>query len=448
MSRLIEDRVGRRARVYGEERAVLVELQLPRDRSDLTARDERDELVSLSETAGLQVLRWVVQKRDRPDPAHFIGAGKAEEIGKFVHTLETDVVIFNDELTPAQARNLEERIGCKIIDRSQLIMDIFAQRAKSKEAQLQVQLAQLEYLLPRLRGWGAALEQFGGGIGMRGPGETRLETDRRKVVRNIHRIKKRLNKARIERQIQRKRRIKNRIPVVALVGYTNSGKSTLLNRLSGADAFVEDKLFATLDTLTRQVSLPDGRRIVLIDTVGFIRRLPHQLIPAFSATLESIQDADLVIHVVDVSHPEWSDHWRTVNRTLNQEIFTDKNPPTLVALNKIDRLSAEALPARLARAQAEIEDPVAISARNGTHLDRLLVKIAELLGDQVCHARFTIPYAQSRLIGTIHRVGEVSKQRYEAEAIVVEATMEKSRLRQFEGQDGVRIEPLSESANR
>jgi GTP-binding protein HflX len=296
------------------------------------------ELESLAHTADIATIAWVVQSRSRPDPAFFIGQGKVEEVGGMAEELAADVIIFNSELSPAQARNLEERLSRKVIDRAQLIMDIFAQRAMTKEARLQVELAQLRYLLPRLRGWGEALTRLGGGIGTRGPGETQLELDRDKIKRRIHTIKQRLVKAEKERALRRKRRKANPIPKVVLVGYTNSGKSTLLNRLCGAGSPVGDKLFATLSIVVRRGDLQRGRKALFIDTVGFITDLPHHLIPAFAATLEAVQSADLLLHVVDLGNPRAEENYRTVLAILNREVFSpeDFRPPTLDVLNKVD----------------------------------------------------------------------------------------------------------------
>jgi len=296
---LEEDRLGKRARIYGSERAVLVAVQTPGGDVEESLR----ELVALASTAGIPSLLEVVQTRTHPDPRYFIGKGKVAEVKAAAHELGADVIIFDDELSPAQARNLEEKMNIKVIDRAQLIMDIFAQRAATKEARLQVELAQLRYLLPRLRGWGSALTRLGGGIGTRGPGETQLELDRKKINRRIHTLERRLKKASSERALRSHKRRSGPLPLIALIGYTNSGKSTLLNRLCAADVFVEDKLFATLTTTVRRGQIATGQWALFADTVGFIRHLPHHLIPAFAATLETVRDADLLLHVVDSSRP-------------------------------------------------------------------------------------------------------------------------------------------------
>ncbi len=364
---LVEDYLGTRARVYGTEQAVLVGVDLDGHRENLL-----EELESLADTAGIPTLATVVQNRFRPDGATFIGKGKTEEVAALADEVGADVVIFNNELSPGQARNLEEALSRKVIDRTQLILDIFAQRAATKEAKMQVELAQLRYLLPRLRGWGEALTNAGAGIGTRGPGETKLEMDRNKIRRRIHAIERRLRETTEERAERRKLRGRSEVPQVALVGYTNSGKSTLLNQLSGADAFVEDKLFATLATLVRRGPVAPGREALFVDTVGFIRDLPHQLVPAFAATLEATRDADLILHVVDVARPSAVDDFRSVEETLEQEVFSkgEERPPVLNVLNKID-VAPE-------YATRDFEG-VPICARDGRNLDRLRERVAEIV---------------------------------------------------------------------
>jgi GTP-binding protein HflX len=378
MNHLIEDRLGERARVYAGERAILVGLDVGHG-ADWQERESIAELMELAQTAGLEILRTVLQKRDRPDPAFFIGKGKADELRELAAKANAQVIVFNDALTPAQARNLEERIQRKIIDRAQLIMNIFAQRARSKEAKLQVELAQLEYLLPRLRGWAQALGQPGAGIGTRGPGETRLAQERHAIRQRTHALKEQLAKAEQERAVRRKLREKRKIPEIALVGYTNTGKSTLLRVLTGAETFIEDKLFATLDPLTRQMYLPDGRLVVITDTVGFIKKLPHQLIPAFASTLEAAQTADLLLNVLDVSNPNLFDHWRTITEVLNTIFKNGDRPPMLNVLNKADRLQTPEDHQRLEEARQTIPHSVVISAREGIGIEALKERIAEHL---------------------------------------------------------------------
>jgi len=387
--RLVEDRLGLRARVFGEERAVLVGIDI--GDPDAPVRMRMSELASLSDTAGVIPLAELVQRRKRPDPATFIGRGKVDELRAVVDELRADAVIFSGELTPAQARNLEERLGVKVIDRTQLIMDIFAQRAATKEARLQVELAQLRYLLPRLRGWGAALTRAGGGIGTRGPGETKLELDRFKITRRIHAIERRLAKAESERELRRRRRSRSELPQVAIVGYTNSGKSTLLNRLCSADSLIEDKLFATLDPLVRRGEVGGGRFALFIDTVGFIRDLPHHLIPAFAATLEAVRYADLILHVVDLSSPSWEEDYRSVLETLGREVFEPgaAHPPNLNALNKID-LSPDGVGDRI--------PGIPISAKEGVNIDRLRSEIEGNLFGEDRSVELFVPYSALGLL--------------------------------------------------
>jgi GTP-binding protein HflX len=376
---LVEDRLGERARVYGTEQAVLVGID------GVGEQDLLSELESLADTAGIPTLATVIQRRNRPDPATFIGKGKVDEVRIAAEEVGADVVIFNDELSSGQARNLEDALGRKVIDRTQLILDIFAQRATSKEAKLQVELAQLRYLLPRLRGWGQALTQTGGGIGTRGPGETQLEIDREKVRRRIHGLERRLRKAGGERAVRRKRRSSSDLAQVALVGYTNSGKSTLLNRLAGAESLVENKLFATLDTVVRRAELRAGRSVLFIDTVGFIRDLPHNLVPAFAATLEAARYADLILHIVDGSKADVLRDYRSVLDTLEEEVFGDEDvrPPILNVLNKSDLPLAPG---------SEAISGVRISARQGVDLDLLEDQVMEILypGDE--EVDLTVPY--------------------------------------------------------
>jgi len=428
---LVEDRLGARARVYGSEQAVLVAI------SDGSRDDDEllRELESLSDTAGIDVLASVVQNRDRPHPATFIGRGKVDEVKAASTELDADVVIFNDELTPAQARNLEEKLGRKVVDRTQLIMDIFAQRAATKEAKLQVELAQSRYLLPRLRGWGAALTRIGGGtgggVGTRGPGETQLELDRNKINRRIHALERQLRKATSEREVRRKRRDKSDIPEVALVGYTNGGKSTLLNRLSGADAFIEDKLFATLDTTVRRSEIARGRSVLVVDTVGFIRDLPHHLVPAFAATLEAARHADLLLHVIDASAPTMEEDHRAVLETLEHEVFrgSDERPPMLNVLNKIDR-APNGPPSSL--------DGIGISAKLGSNLDRLRAEIEGIVFDEERSLELLVPFRSLHALAPLTAAGRATVLGYTDEGARVEATLSEREWNEL-GRLGARV---------
>lgn len=352
----------------------------------MPAPESLDELAELARTAGAVVVGRTSQHLRHPNPATYIGKGKLEEVIEGVRESGANVVIFDDELSPSQQRNLENALGVKVIDRTALILDIFATRARTKEGRLQVELAQLQYLVPRLRGQWQHLERMEGAIGTRGPGETQLETDRRLIGRRIAKIKADLEAVRTQRSLYRRRRERAGIPIVALVGYTNAGKSTLMRALSGADVLAEDKLFATLDPVTRRVRLPGGGPALLTDTVGFIQKLPHDLVAAFRATLEELEEADVLLHVLDIAHPSAYEHAQTVERTLEELHVATK--ARLIALNKIDCLvDANGDPVRSleeARALLQAAGPVPpnvvlVSATKGWGLDRLLAEVERIL---------------------------------------------------------------------
>lgn len=422
---LIEDRLGVRARVFEAEQAILVGIQYGADEEEESLR----ELESLAETAGLTTLAVMTQNRNRPHPATFIGRGKVDELKTSAAELDADVVIFNAELRPAQARNLESALQRKVIDRTQLILDIFAQRAATKEAKLQVELAQLHYLLPRLRGWGAALTRAGGravgGVGPRGPGETQLELDRAKIYRRIHALERRLRKTAGERAVRRHRRDRSPLPEVALVGYTNSGKSTLLNRLCASDAFVEDKLFATLDTRVRRAEIQPGRHVLISDTVGFIQDLPHDLVPAFAATLEAARTADLLVHVVDVSKASWEADVRAVLDTLESEVFhgEDERPPMVTVFNKLDAC-ADGSPAT--------PDGIAVSARDGTHVDELRRMLSERLFPPHEAITFVMPHQLLYALHTLRASGRARVLDYVEAGVRIEASLTADEWRQLQ----------------
>lgn len=319
------------------DRAFLVAASLPN--ALLPAPESLNELGELAKTAGAVVVGSTVQKLEHPNVATYVGSGKVDEIIEERKRLDANVVIFDDELSPSQQRNLEKALGVKVIDRTALILDIFATRAQTREGRLQVELAQMQYLLPRLAGQWAHLERMEGAIGTRGPGETQIETDRRLINSRIAKLRRDLREVSQQRELYRRRRARNNVPVVALVGYTNAGKSTLMRALSGADVLAEDKLFATLDPVTRRLGLPSGEVVLLTDTVGFIQKLPTQLVAAFRATLEELSEADLLLHVVDISHPNAFEQTQTVESTL-RELGVD-GKPVLLALNKVDRLRDE-----------------------------------------------------------------------------------------------------------
>jgi GTP-binding protein HflX len=389
------------------ERVVLVGVWTEGTAAD--ADNSLTELAALAETAGSLVLEGLVQRRSRPDAATFIGRGKVAELRDVVQATGADTVICDGELSPSQLRALEQETKVKVIDRTALILDIFAQHAKSKEGKAQVELAQLQYLMPRLRGWGEALSRqgggsgggTGGGVGLRGPGETKLETDRRRIRTRIARLKREIGGMRTIRDTKRSGRRRHGIPAVAIAGYTNAGKSSLLNRLTGAGVLVEDALFATLDPTTRRARATDGRIYTLSDTVGFVRHLPHQLVEAFRSTLEEVADADLVVHVVDGAHPDPEEQVRAVREVL-AEVGADKVPELLV-VNKIDAADEETL-LRLKRAWP---DAVFGSARSGRGIDELRAAIEARLPRPPVEVSALVPYERGELVARAHRRGEV-----------------------------------------
>lgn len=373
--------------------------------------DSLEELARLAETAGVDVVGAVTQKLSHPLSGTYVGKGKLEEIKALRDGLGYDLVIVDDELTPAQQRNLETALGVKILDRTALILDVFATRAQTHEGRLQVELAQLEYRLPRLTGmWTHLSRQSVGGVGLRGPGETQLESDRRELGKRIAFIKQQLGQVHRHRQLYRERRKERLVPVVALVGYTNAGKSTLLNALTGAGVLAEDKLFATLDPTTRRVPLGSGREILLTDTVGFINNLPTMLIAAFRATLEEINEATVIIHVIDITHPNAAEQTETVNQVLEELGADDK--PVIAALNKIDQLDAAAPPLDQRIASLELPpDVVPISARDGLGLDQLLDRVDAILAQEqgFVSVTLTVPFENSELVDRFHRLGRVDE---------------------------------------
>ncbi|GGS51074.1 GTPase HflX [Actinokineospora fastidiosa] len=393
------------------ERVVLVGVWT--EGSALASEASLAELARLAETAGSQVLEGLVQRRDKPDPATYIGSGKVRELGDIVAATGADTVICDGELSPSQLQQLEARLKVKVIDRTALILDIFAQHARSKEGKTQVELAQLQYLLPRLRGWGQTLSRqaggraggAGGGVGLRGPGETKLETDRRRIHARIAKLRREIKGMGTVRATKRGRRVANEVPSVAIAGYTNAGKSSLLNALTGAGVLVEDALFATLDATTRRAETPDGRTYTLTDTVGFVRHLPHQLVEAFRTTLDEVADADLVLHVVDGSDPmpEWQiNAVREVLGEIGQKHDTPM-PPELVVVNKTDAAGDLAI----ARLRHLIPDAVFVSAHTGAGVDELRERLAELLPRPNRELDVLVPYERGELVARIHREGEV-----------------------------------------
>jgi GTP-binding protein HflX len=398
-----------------QERALLIGLE-KEGVSKWDLQDSLDELRELANSAGAEVVDTVTQKLQKPTAPYYIGRGKAESIKDSCQDRHVTSVIFDDELSPAQGRNLENLFARKVLDRTQLILDIFAQRARSREGRLQIELAQLQYLLPRLTRMWDHLSRQTGGIGTRGPGETQLEVDRRRVQERIARLERELEAVRKTRAVQRQGRKRHQWPVAAVVGYTNAGKSTLLNLLTGADLVAEDKLFATLDPTTRSFVLPNKQRVLLTDTVGFLRKLPHTLIESFKATLEEVSEADLLIHVVDLSHPRVDEQMEAVDAVVKELDAFGKQ--TLIVFNKIDNLPnrelAESYVKRFPRS-------VAISARTGEGVNTLVQALENALSSWRLRSRFRIPANESALIAEIHRVGHVLELKYEGNDTVIVA---------------------------
>ena len=408
-----------------QERAVLVGLCADCFTKEQNATDETlEELEALLETAGGFCTGKVLQNRATPDSHSFIGEGKAMEVKMLAEATESTMVIFDNELSPGNIRALEEMIGLTVLDRSALILDIFAQRAKTREGRLQVELAQYQYLLPRLSGMGHSLSRQGGGIGTRGPGETKLESDRRHIRERINRLEEELEQVRKVRGVQRERRRKNSVPVVAIVGYTNAGKSTLLNQLTGAGIPANNRLFDTLDTTSRQLTVSDNLDVILSDTVGFIAKLPHHLVNAFHATLEELEYADLLLHVIDSSDPNRDAHIAVVERLIARLAKADT--PVLKVFNKADLVSLEDIPVGA--------DVVPISAKRGMGMEKLLKTIEDALGHARHHVLLQLPYSMGGMVETLHSNAKVNFVDYTAEGIEIEAILDEilyGRLKQY-----------------
>lgn len=390
------------------ERAVLVGVARSGER--WLAEDHLEELALLTDTAGADVIEMTIQEKNRIDPAYFVGKGKAKDLAERVTELQANLLIFDDDLSPAQVRNLEKLTGLKVLDRSGLILDIFARRAKTKEARTQVELAQLNYLLPRLTRQWTHLSRQVGGIGTRGPGETQLEVDRRLIRKRIGLLTKALDRIKSQRHVRRQGRQDSF--KVALVGYTNAGKSTLLNTLTQSDVFVEDRLFATLDATIRRLKVDNQKDILVIDTVGFIRKLPHNLVASFMSTLEEARLADAFLHVVDVTHPHLFEHISVVKDVLNDLDILDK--PTVFVFNKIDKLKQKAIVDRL---KQEFSPAVFVSAVRGFFLQDLIAEILKLMTHSVKELVITMPARHSEIIARLHSLSDVKESVYEEDRV-------------------------------
>ncbi len=413
---------------HRRESVVLVAVAIPPVTVD-EAEASLDELAALADTAGADAAERVLQRRDEPDPATFVGKGKAAELREISETVDADTVIFDDELSPAQSRNLEKILGRTAIDRTALILDIFAQHAHTLEGKNQVELAQIRYRLPRLRGRGKALSQQSGGIGTRfGGGETKLEVDRRRLLRRMNKLEDELRELGQNRRTQRKARARSGLSTVALVGYTNAGKSTLLNRLTDAGVRVEDRLFATVDPTTRRFALPGGEPVLITDTVGFVRKLPHQLVQAFRSTLDEVAEADLLLHVVDVSSADPEAEMRAV-RSVLAEIGAEQ-VPELVVLNKADRLQPGD-EGRLGRLRLRYPGSVLMSAATGQGVDGLLAALSDRLRAMFEVVELLVPYERGDVVAAVHRHGEVLSEEHEARATRIRARLHSTDVARF-----------------
>lgn len=429
VERILDKQSGSTSLAQGTERTILVGMEYAGGAGIVgwTAEDSLEELKQLADTAGAEVVAKFLQKRPKPDPAFFIGKGKVQELALYVQQENIDLCIFDDELSPAQQRNIEQAMGVRVLDRTALILDIFAQRAHTNEGKLQVELAQLQYTLPRIMGKGLSLSRLGGGIGTRGPGETKLEVDRRRIRDRIAYIKDCISKVKNVRALHRAGRNKASVPTVSLVGYTNAGKSTLLNTLTNSDIYAKDQLFATLDPTTRQLDLPNKQQAILTDTVGFIQRLPHQLVAAFQSTLEEVVESDLLLHVIDVSHELYKEQSNAVYNVLEEIGAKDKT--IITVYNKIDKLPEGS---GLAERLAKEENSICISAKGRINLDKLLELIADNLKMKSVEEIFLVPYSDSAAASRLHDVGTVLEQEYLAEGTQMKVRLDADKLGEFE----------------
>lgn len=418
IERILDKQIGTASLQVMSERAILIGMEWGRNDSLWTVDDSLEELKQLADTAGATVIKKFIQKRSKPDPAFFIGRGKVQELALYAQQENIDLCIFDDELSPAQQRNIESVMGIRILDRTALILDIFAQRARTNEGKLQVELAQLQYTLPRIMGKGLMLSRLGGGIGTRGPGETKLEVDRRRIRDRIAFIKDQIEKVKAVRSLHRSKRKKNNVFEVSLVGYTNAGKSTLLNTLTNSDIYAKDQLFATLDPTTRQLTLPNKQEIIITDTVGFIQRLPHQLIAAFRSTLEVVTEADLLVHVIDVSHELYKEQAAAVHEVLKE--IGAETKPVITVYNKIDKLPPDS---KLADRLALEEDTVCISAAKKLNLESLQQMIESHLKSKAVEVTLCIPYAETAKAAQLHETANVLEQEYTENGAVMKVIL-------------------------
>lgn len=418
IERILDKQTGTASLQVMSERAILIGMEWGRNDSLWTVNDSLEELKQLADTAGATVIKKFIQKRSKPDPAFFIGRGKVQELALYAQQENIDLCIFDDELSPAQQRNIESVMGIRILDRTALILDIFAQRARTNEGKLQVELAQLQYTLPRIMGKGLMLSRLGGGIGTRGPGETKLEVDRRRIRDRIAFIKDQIEKVKAVRSLHRSKRKKNNVFEVSLVGYTNAGKSTLLNTLTNSDIYAKDQLFATLDPTTRQLTLPNKQEIIITDTVGFIQRLPHQLIAAFRSTLEVVTEADLLVHVIDVSHELYKEQAAAVHEVLKE--IGAETKPVITVYNKIDKLPPDS---KLTDRLALEEDTVCISAAKKLNLETLQQMIETHLKSKAVEVTLCIPYAETAKAAQLHETANVLEQEYTENGAVMKVIL-------------------------
>ncbi len=418
IERILDKQTGTASLQVMSERAILIGMEWGRNDSLWTVDDSLEELKQLADTAGATVIKKFIQKRPKPDPAFFIGRGKVQELALYAQQENIDLCIFDDELSSAQQRNIESVMGIRILDRTALILDIFAQRARTNEGKLQVELAQLQYTLPRIMGKGLMLSRLGGGIGTRGPGETKLEVDRRRIRDRIAFIKDQIEKVKAVRSLHRSKRKKNNVFEVSLVGYTNAGKSTLLNTLTNSDIYAKDQLFATLDPTTRQLTLPNKQEIIITDTVGFIQRLPHQLIAAFRSTLEVVTEADLLVHVIDVSHELYKEQAAAVHEVLKE--IGAETKPVITVYNKIDKLPPDS---KLADRLALEEDTVCISAAKKLNLEILQQMIETHLKSKAVEVTLCIPYAETAKAAQLHETANVLEQEYTENGAVMKVIL-------------------------